>query len=247
MPPPLSARAPYFTGSHNESMEEFLTQFNETADIHKLTSQQKVEKVVRYTSKTLADFWKSLDGYINRDWYELQRALRRIYATIETERYTKPQLYEFVRESASKPIKKEGDVVTYYQRFLMISKPLLDARKLTIEERDEMFWHGLSPESRHEILPRFMLRNPIGAAADIYAMEDVYDAARETYAKNRFKQLFEPQTPKPRTSEEEHRRTIWPEDFDLRPHERHRRLSDYKRRIAQEWQEREREQEREYE
>jgi hypothetical protein len=41
---------------------------------------------------------------------------------------------------------EERDVLIYYRRFLTLSDSLFDSRRLTVEERDTVFWHGFHPE-----------------------------------------------------------------------------------------------------
>jgi hypothetical protein len=67
MPPSRSKRAPHFSGSVVNFIEDFLEEYEEFANSCRLTDRQKVETVTRYKTPDLRDFWKSPDGHVASD------------------------------------------------------------------------------------------------------------------------------------------------------------------------------------
>jgi hypothetical protein len=76
----------------------------------------------------------------------------------------------------------EEDVQDYYQQFLVLSKPLLDAHRLTIGERNKPFWHGFHSKDRHEMYARLIANNPFRPAREHFDYLDVYRVARATFS-----------------------------------------------------------------
>ena len=68
MPSIRSKLAPYFSGKISQPIEEFLEEYDELADKHGLTNRQKVDTVIRYVNEQQRHIWRSLDGFLNRDW-----------------------------------------------------------------------------------------------------------------------------------------------------------------------------------
>ncbi|KAF8471565.1 hypothetical protein DFH94DRAFT_617543, partial [Russula ochroleuca] len=79
MPLAHSHRAPYFSGRVCDPIEDFLDEYEELASSCGLSERQKVESVICYIPHALKGFWKSLDGYLSRDWMDLRRAVEDIY------------------------------------------------------------------------------------------------------------------------------------------------------------------------
>ena len=185
MPPPRSLRAPYFSGQVGDPIEDFLREYEEQASICALTNRQKVETVVRYIPTALRDLWKSLDGYITHDWADLRRSLEHIYANASARsRHSKQKLHDFIRYSSKQQMTEEEDVLQYYRRFLVFSKPLMDARRLTDEECNKAFWLGFHPRDRSRMFARLIARHPDQDADEHFNYLDVYNVARSTFKGN---------------------------------------------------------------
>lgn len=135
MPSTRSKLAPLFTGDIEDPIEEFLQEYEELADNYRLTHRQKVETVVRYIDPSQRDLWKSLDGFINRDWHDLCRDLREEYIDPTPQgRYSKQKLIDLTNKTARLRMEDEGDVLKYYRDFNRLSRPLLDASRITAGE-----------------------------------------------------------------------------------------------------------------
>ena len=185
MPPPRSHRAPYFSGNVDDPIEDFLREYEELADDCALTSQQKVETIIRYIPVKLRDLWKSLDGYVTQDWAALKRVLEHTYdGASARSRHSKQKLYDFARYSSKTQMNEEEDVLQYYRRFLIFSKPLVDARRLTEEECNKMFWLGFHPRDRSRMFSRLIAKHPDQNSDEHFNYLDVYKVARATFSGN---------------------------------------------------------------
>ncbi|KAH9988494.1 hypothetical protein BJV77DRAFT_949502 [Russula vinacea] len=115
MPPPRSHRTPYFSGWVSDPIEDFLTEYEELANSCSLSDQQKVETVIRYIPLPLRDLWKSLYGYLARDWIDLKLTIEEIYNnTSALSRHSEQKLLDFVRQSSKSRMSNEEDVLQYY-------------------------------------------------------------------------------------------------------------------------------------
>src|SRR5258708_7357934 len=179
MPSPRSSRAPHYSGSVDDSMEDFLREFEELANSCGLTNHQKVETVTCYTTSALREFWKSLDGYVALDWRDLKRELLELYAgTSALRRHSEQQLRGFVRASAKSRMRSEADVVHYYRQFIILSKPLLDSQRLTPGARNKFFWRGFHKSDRAEMHTRLIAEHPRQPTDVYFGYLDVFEVAR---------------------------------------------------------------------
>ena len=177
-------RVPYFSGLE-DSIENFLQEYEELADSHGLTDRQKVETVIRYVAPSQRDLWKLLDGYIAHDWDDLCLALKDIYVDTTTQgRSSRQKLYEFTIQSAQSRMNEQGDILQYYRRFLLLSKPLLDSHVITTKERDGMFWCGFHPEDRPFMSSRLIAMRPEQPVHQPFDYQDVLRIARAVFRGN---------------------------------------------------------------
>ena len=63
MPCPHSNAAPFFSGTLDNPIDDFLAEYSELADGHRLSKWQKCELVVQYIDPKLRNHWKSMAGY----------------------------------------------------------------------------------------------------------------------------------------------------------------------------------------
>jgi hypothetical protein len=187
MPFHQSTRTPYFSGNVEDSLEDFLRDFEELANSCQLTGPQKVEKILRYIPSSQRNHWKSFDGYDTRDWDEFRRSLEEIYDPVSTASlYSQQKLYDFVKYSARTRATGQSDVIQYYRRFMMLSKPLITSDRLTREERNRAFWLGFHPEDRNEMHPRLIAQHPRQPTGKPFNIQDVYSTARAVFTGNQF-------------------------------------------------------------
>lgn len=97
MPVPHSHIAPYSSGQANDSLANFLHEYNILARGYSLTDAQKVDTILRYVPSHMHEFWRTLDGYINKDWSAFKDMLETLYPdTAAGNQYTKMGLQDFV-------------------------------------------------------------------------------------------------------------------------------------------------------
>ena len=102
---------------------------------------------MEYTPPTVRDFWKTLGGFVTGDWQTFRTSIEALYPSATT-RYTELDLEDFADISAMSRVKDEGDVMLYYRRFLQMSTPLYNLKKLTDYERNTEFFEGFHSKDR---------------------------------------------------------------------------------------------------
>ena len=154
MPAPRSNKAPFFGDQSGDTLEVFLREYENLASTHGLTACEKVEQIIRYISPELCDLWQLLDGYSTRDWHTFRLSIKDIYGEVSMMScYSKQRLWEFIKLASKSRMADEDDVRTYYKRFLVLCKPLIQHCKITEEECNAAFWGGFHPEDRRLMMP----------------------------------------------------------------------------------------------
>jgi len=130
-------------GDISEPIEDFLQEYEELADSCRLTDTQKVEMVIQYVDPSQCDLWRSLDGFILQDWDELCSGLHREYINpTQQGHYSKQKLTDLTNKMSALKMEDEGDIIKYYRNFNLLSKPLLDAGRITTGEHNTAFILG---------------------------------------------------------------------------------------------------------
>jgi hypothetical protein len=187
MPVPRSHTAPYFSGQANDPLADFLHEYDTLANSYSLTNDQKVDTILRYVPSHVREFWKTLDGYINKDWTALKNMLESLYPdTTAGNRYTKTGLQDFVNLSGKTRIMDEDDLTLYYRRFLQLSNPLRASLKLSDDERNTEFFYGFHPDDRSILENRLFAMNPTRPIDKAPAMDDTIKAARSYFSNTQF-------------------------------------------------------------
>ncbi|KAI9446942.1 hypothetical protein BJY52DRAFT_1127816, partial [Lactarius psammicola] len=122
---PRPTKTPFFAGLSDEPIADFLSDYSELADCHKLTDTDKVKTILRYVPHSLRDFWRSLPSFATGNWTVFSTELEKLYPNLDAEtRYSRQGLLDLVNLSARSRMRDEKDVLDYYRRFLAISNPL---------------------------------------------------------------------------------------------------------------------------
>ena len=178
MPSPRDKTAPYFSGEVDIKIEDFLKEYEELADGCGLSERQKVETVIRYVNTTQRHIWMSLSGFVRHDWDDLCRELRKEYISPTAQgRFSKQKLVELTNRSARLPMEEETDVINYHRDFNTLSKPLLEAGRITAGERNAFFWRGFHPEDRQALRERLIAKQPNRPKGQAFDLQDVLDTA----------------------------------------------------------------------
>ncbi len=161
MPPPRSRHTLSFTGEGGDSLDNFLCKYEELANGHGLTEQQKVDWVIQYIDRSQRNLWKSLDSYMALDWVDLCNELQGMYLETPLERkYSKCKLSDFMNQTSKVRISEEKDVLDYFRQFNLLSKLLVNLCQLDIEGRNKYFWLGFHTEDREALKERLFAKFP---------------------------------------------------------------------------------------
>ena len=183
MPLACSKHVPSFTGDINKPIWDFIQEYEELADRCGLSNCQKVETIIWYIDPSQCNLWKSLKGYITCDWNDLCLNLHQEYIDPTPQGwYSKQKLLEFTGKTSNLQMKDEGDVIKYYRSFNLLSRPLLDTRRITTGECNVTFLSGFHLEDRKalwECLIAKKLDTLKGQAIDI---KDILDTIRAIFS-----------------------------------------------------------------
>ena len=187
MPTPQSNDAPYFSGKHDESLTDFLHEFDNLTNNHGLTGTQKTEAVLCYVLVGTWKFWKTLNGYIQNDWTALHTKLEKLYQdTADSNCYTRVDLQDFARISVQTRIWDEDDLVLYYRCFHQIASPLHIATQISDKEQNTDFFNGFHLKDHNIIYDRCFTIDPTCPRNCMPTLEDTYKAAFGCFANDQF-------------------------------------------------------------
>jgi len=183
MPSAHSKLAPFFSGNIEDPIEEFLQEYEELADNHGLNNRQKVETVIQYVDPSQRDLWKSLEGFSNRHWNDLCCDLHDEYIDPTLQgRYSKQKLIDLTNNTALVQMEDEGDVIKYYRNFNVLSKPLLDAGRITTGEWNAAFLLGFHPDDCKALREQLIVKKPDMPRGRAFDFKDVLDTARAIFS-----------------------------------------------------------------
>jgi len=187
MPGPRSNKAPFFSGKENDSLANFLLEYEVLADTHGLTTTEKVETIMRYVPATLHKFWRTLEGYGIKSWTTFTDDLEGLYLdTLAATCSTKKALQDFVDSSSWHRIRNEDDMIAYHRHFLEISNHLYNAGDLSDDEQNSEFFQGFHPDDREVLASWLFSMNPRHPTNKPYTFKVVLSAAKSYFSKNQF-------------------------------------------------------------
>ena len=183
MPSVRSKLAPHFSGEIEQPVEDFLEEYELLADKHGLTEREMVETVIRYVDRSQRHIWKSLPGYVDRRWTTLCRQLRKQYVSpTEEGQYSKQKLLDFAKRYSRKCMEDETDVINYQRQFDTHSRSLLDSGRITVGERNAIFWRGFHPDDQQSLHERLIAKKPDKPKGKAFDFDDVFDTARAIFS-----------------------------------------------------------------
>ncbi|KAI9452662.1 hypothetical protein BJY52DRAFT_1124179 [Lactarius psammicola] len=98
---PCSNKAPFFSGKPNDSLADFLLEYEALATTNGLTIDEKVETITHYVPFNMRKFWRTLEGYGTKNWATFKDDLEGLYLdTLAATHYTKKALQDFVDSSS---------------------------------------------------------------------------------------------------------------------------------------------------
>jgi len=152
MPSVRSKIAPHFSGDIEHPIEDFLDEYEGLADKYGLSGREKVETVTRYVDRSQRHVWQNLPGFINRDWDNFRHELCIEYVSPTPEgQFSRQKLVDFASKYARKRMEDETDVINYQRQFNAQSKVLLSTGRITVGERNALFWRGFHPDDQRAL------------------------------------------------------------------------------------------------
>ena len=70
-------------------------------------------------------------------------------------------------------MEEEADVINYHRDFNMLSKPLLEAGRITEGEWNAIFWHGFHPDDCRALRERLIAKQPDKPNREAFDLQDV--------------------------------------------------------------------------
>ena len=79
-------------------------------------------------------------------------------------------------------MEEETDVINYHRDFNTLSKPLLEAGRITVGERNAIFWRGFHPDDRQALQGRLIAKQPDRPKGQAFDLQDVLQTARAIFS-----------------------------------------------------------------
>ncbi len=173
----------HFSGKIEHPVEDFLEEYEELADKYGLTEQEKVETVIRYVHRSQRHVWKSLPGFLDRDWNDLRDDLCKEYISPSTEgQFSKQKLLDFANKYAWKRRNDKTDVIHYHCQFNNLAKILVNSGRITKGERNAIFWRGFHPDDQQALRERLIAKQPDKPKGQAFDLKDILKSARAVFS-----------------------------------------------------------------
>ncbi|KAI9451027.1 hypothetical protein F5148DRAFT_1290400 [Russula earlei] len=156
VPPPTSEHTPQYSTNPDNLIADFLEHYKELAASCGLTDQQMIETA--------------------HNWAEFRWLLEKLYSgTSANGQYTKNKLYEFVKDKSQKCKTDESKVIAYFCEFTVLSRPLVNSGRHTIQDWDWAFWYGFHADDRRRMEGCLTAKFPNQSEEEAFDHEDVYE------------------------------------------------------------------------
>jgi len=196
MPSMCSKIAPHFSSNIEHPIKDFLDEYEGLANKYGLSGREKVETVTRYVNHSQRHVWQNLPGFINRDWDNFCHELCIEYVSPTPEgQFSRQKLVDFASKYAQKCMEDETDVINYQRQFNAQSKVLLSTGRITVGERNALFWHGFHPDDQRALQERLIAMHPNMPRGQAFDLQDVFNIARAIFSGDNDFLLQEPSPP----------------------------------------------------
>ena len=188
MPAPRSREAPRFKGKY---IKEFLDEFETLAKAAGISDKERCHYLARYCREDKKHFdhkrfVKSLQEYQEENWPELKKTLELSYPPEEEEfSVTVKALNRFVVKTRS--ISDLAGFDEYYRNFVLLANLLVKKNKISTEDRNHYFFHGIQPYSLRKQIRDKMERDKTWDDPEIAPeMSKVTETAQKLLKKSRY-------------------------------------------------------------
>jgi len=182
MPSVRSKYTPHFSSEVDQDVEDFLDEYKELANDNGLTDGQKVDTVIWYVIKSQHHIWRSLSGFIDRNWDDLHVQLHQQYISPSTKgQFSKQKLVDFVDKYAQKCMDNKTNIINYHRQFNTNGKVLLDSGRVTQGEYNAIFWCGFHCDDHQALRERLITKQPDRLKGQAFDIKDVLKVARAVF------------------------------------------------------------------
>ena len=91
---------------------------------------------------------------------------------------------DFVWHSSKSHINNKGNVLNYYQQFLLLSNPLLNAQQLSTSKCNKVFWCGFHSQDHTEMHARLIAKYLDQPTRVHFDYKDIYKVAKAMFSGN---------------------------------------------------------------
>jgi len=196
MPSVRSKIAPHFSGDIEHPIKDFLDEYEGLANKYRLSGREKVETVTQYVDRSQRHVWQNLPGFINRDWDNFRHELCIEYVSPTPEgQFSRQKLVDFASKYARKRMEDKTDVINYQRQFNAQSKVLLSTGRITVGERNTLFWRGFHPDNQRALQEHLIAMHPNMPRGQAFNLQDVFNIARAIFSGDDDFLLQEPSPP----------------------------------------------------
>jgi hypothetical protein len=174
---PRAKEAPYFDGKPRHIID-FLDDFDFIAAAANVTGQNKVNAVINYVSREVAELWKTYVSFNGGDWDAFKNEIIRSYPGIKSGIFTVGDLAELSRKQfTTKKIRTLDDLGKYHRKFSRIEGYLRTHQHLATAISNQYYWGGFRRNLREKIEDHLEKINPNRDVNTIASIVDIYSAA----------------------------------------------------------------------
>ncbi|KZP21024.1 hypothetical protein FIBSPDRAFT_741239 [Athelia psychrophila] len=159
-------------------LETFLEDVKQLAEDRNQPDTVAIKFAVRYAPTTETPLWKELDAVAGADWDDFVKEVLELYPGAGIgHRYTKATLTDLVARQTTTSTSTREEFGQYYRSFLTVSKFLQKKKKLSDDERDELFYRGFPPALGALVQTRLSIKHMDHDREDPYPIAYVKAAA----------------------------------------------------------------------
>lgn len=178
---------PKFTGSHEE-VKRFIRRFKNLCDAYNLTDQADIcERILDYCSNKVVRLVEALPSYTAKDWTLLEADILRYFdADLRETRYIIRDLTLLTKEWKHRPILNLTEWKKYERKFITVAGWLLTKGKITVDEQNAYFWHGIHKKLKGRIESRLFAKTTNLTVTTAFAMNEIILIVETLLARNKF-------------------------------------------------------------
>lgn len=181
MPAKNHSSAPRFDPTHPRELPAYFEELEalfQTANV--VGDQVKKGHAKRYAPFEDGELWASLPEYADAIPYAefKSKVLQQYPGATEERRYSLPDVDKLVGERIRLGIISLEELATYYRKFYVMTKYLIDNGRYSAAEQSRAFVRGFKPELWAHIAQRLQLKLPDHHPDDAYTLDQIQEAAK---------------------------------------------------------------------